>query len=192
MLNNPIHQGVSGTGKSTLGVALSKALHLPFIDGDDLHPQSNVAKMSRGEPLTDADRQPWLETIRKAAVAHVMSQPGSVGGEARKPGIIIACSSLKRAYRSVLRGETLPEEEPGNLRTYFVYMKGSREVLMDRMTQRQGHFMKVAMLDSQLNTLETPETEEGVVTVSIGWSTEDQVRHVVKALRVETNVEGSV
>ncbi|KAG1751467.1 P-loop containing nucleoside triphosphate hydrolase protein [Suillus paluster] len=174
--------GVSGTGKSTLGVALSKALCLPFIDGDDLHPQSNVDKMSRGEPLTDDDRQPWLETIRNTAVSSVLKRD-----EDKKPGIIIACSALKGSYRSVLRGETLSEAETskhsGKLRTWFVYMKGSREVLMDRMTKRQGHFMKAAMLDSQLKTLENPENEEGVVTVSIEWSTEDQVREVVGALK---------
>lgn len=116
-------------------------------------------------------------------------QPSPVREEDKKSGIIVACSSLKEAYRSVLRGETLSEGELpkhlGELRTYFVYMKGSREVLMDRMTKRQGHFMKAAMLDSQLNTLESPENEEGVVTVSIGWSTEDQVRQVVRVLRLE-------
>jgi len=201
---------------------LSEALRLPFIDGDDLHPQSNVLKMSRGEPLTDADRQPWLETIRKTAVARVLSQrgvdhglriepetmpetektltdyersmvrrgiqPNPVRDEGEKPGIIVACSSLKEAYRSVLRGRTpsgteLPKHS--DLRTYFVYMKGSKEVLMDRMTKRQGHFMKAAMLESQLDTLESPENEEGVVTVSVEWSTEDQVREVVSALELQ-------
>ncbi|KAG0700861.1 P-loop containing nucleoside triphosphate hydrolase protein [Suillus ampliporus] len=211
--------GVSGTGKSTLGVALSEALRFPFIDGDDLHPQSNVDKMSRGEPLTDVDRQPWLEIIRETAVGSVLSQlgvdhrlhvepdmpetektlidsilrqedqPSSTRDKDKKPGIIIACSALKGSYRSVLRGEALLDSEAevsdrsGGLPTWFVYMKGSREVLMDRMTRRQGHFMKAAMLDSQLKTLESPESEERVVTVSIEWSTEDQVRAVVQALR---------
>jgi len=174
--------------------------------------------MSRCEPLTDADRQPWLETIRKTAVAHILGQRGvdhglrvepdtiipqaemektlsedecsMVGqGEDKKLGIIVACSSLKKTYRSVLRGESLSEGEmlkhSRGIRTYFVYMKGSREVLVDRMMKRQGHFMKAAMLDSQLATLESPENEEGVVTVSIGWSTEDQVREVVRALKLE-------
>ncbi|KAG2342871.1 carbohydrate kinase [Suillus weaverae] len=211
--------GVSGTGKSTLGAALSKALRLPFIDGDDLHPRSNVDKMSRGDPLTDADRQPWLETIRRTAVSGVQrqlgddhgshpepntmsetektldersmvvhnGQPSPVRDEDQKPGIIIACSALKGSYRSVLRGETLSEAEgskhSGKLPTWFVYMKGSREVLTDRMIKRQGHFMKAEMLDSQLKTLESPENEEGVVTILIEWSTEDQVREVVRALK---------
>jgi gluconokinase len=210
--------GVSGTGKSTLGAALSKALRLPFIDGDDLHPQSNVDKMSRGDPLTDADRQPWLETIRRAAVSSVLNQLGDDHGshaepnailemeksldersmlgcsgqpspardEDQKSGIIIACSALKGSYRSVLRGEILSGAEgskhSGKLPTWFVYMKGSREVLMDRMMKRQGHFMKAEMLDSQLKTLESPENEKGVVTVLIEWSTEDQVQEVVRAL----------
>lgn len=210
--------GVSGTGKSTLSAALSKALRLPFIDGDDLHPQSNVDKMSHGDPLTDADRQPWLETIRKTAVSSVLNQlgdnngshvepdamleteksldersilgrsgqPSPVRDEDQKPGIIIACSALKGSYRSVLRGETRSEAEgwkhSGKLPTWFVYMKGSRELLMDRMMKRQGHFMKAEMLDSQLKTLESPENEKGVVTVLIEWSTEDQVREVVRAL----------
>ncbi|KAG2111183.1 P-loop containing nucleoside triphosphate hydrolase protein [Suillus discolor] len=212
--------GVSGTGKSTLGAALSKALRLPFIDGDDLHPQSNVDKMSRGEPLTDTDRQPWLETIRRTAVSSVLSQLGnghkshadpnampetettldkssmlgrneqlssSMRDKDQKPGIVIACSALKGSYRSVLRGETLSEAEASKhsrkLPTCFVYMKGSRETLMNRMMKRQGHFMKAAMLDSQLKTLESPENEDGVVTVSIEWSTEDQVQEVVRALK---------
>jgi len=143
--------GVSGTGKSTLGAALSKALRLPFIDGDDLHPQSNVDKMSRGELLTDADRQPWLEIIRRTAVSSVLSQLGDDHGlhvtspvrdEDQKLGIIIACSALKGSYRSVLRGETVSEAEAskysGKLPTCFVYMKGSREVLMDRMINARG------------------------------------------------------
>lgn len=196
--------GVSGTGKSTLGAALSKALHLPFIDGDDLHPQSNVDKMSRGEPLTDADRQPWLKTIRKTAISNVLSQlrddhglhvPNPVRDEDQKPGIIIACSALKGSYRSVLRGETVSQAETlkhsGKLSTCFIYMKGSREVLMDRMMKRQGHFMKAEMLDSQLKTLESPENEEGVVTVSIEWSTEDQVREVVRAVQDGEVLAGS-
>lgn len=173
--------------------------------------------MSRGDPLTDADRQPWLETIRKTAISSVLDQfgddhgshaepsampktenlldersmlgrsgqPSPVRDENQKPGIIIACSALKESYRLVLRGETLSEAEgskhSGKLPTWFVYMKGSREVLMDRMMKRQGHFMKAEMLDSQLKTLESPENEKGVVTVLIEWSTEDQVREVVRA-----------
>ncbi|KAF8844702.1 carbohydrate kinase [Paxillus ammoniavirescens] len=205
--------GVSGTGKSTLGTALSKALHLPFRDGDDLHPSSNVEKMSRGEPLNDTDRQPWLETIRKTATAHVLGQLGADGehvesheklkadktlteyeqtmvSRGRTPGIIIACSALKKKYRDVLRGDASTEASSSSLDafslpTYFVYLKGDRDVLMDRMQNRKGHFMKVEMLESQLNTLESPEGELGVVTVPVHLSTEDQVQKIVEVLKFQ-------
>ncbi|KIJ67745.1 hypothetical protein HYDPIDRAFT_83897, partial [Hydnomerulius pinastri MD-312] len=220
-------QGVSGTGKSTLGAALSKALRLPFIDGDDLHPSSNVEKMSRGEPLNDSDRQPWLEIIRKTAVSRVLDQlgvdhgehiephekpetektlgdyersmvgrgrqPSPLRDEERRPGIIMACSALKKQYRTVLRGQDSSSSSSGaskldafSLPTYFVYMKGDKDVLMDRMKNRKGHFMKAGMLESQLNTLESPEGEPGVVTVSVEWSTEDQVREIVRVLDLKS------
>ncbi|KAF9222519.1 carbohydrate kinase [Gyrodon lividus] len=215
--------GVSGTGKSTLGAALSKALHLPFIDGDNLHPSSNVEKMSRGEPLNDTDRQPWLEMIRKTATAHILEQLDVVHGEhiephekpetdktltryersmvsrgrqlsplrneERRPGVIIACSALKKKYRAVLRGQVSTSSTEASsldtfsLPTYFVYLKGDRDVLMDRMQNRKGHFMKAEMLESQLNTLESPEGEPGVVTVSVELSTEDQVLKIAEIFR---------
>ncbi len=152
-------QGVSGTGKSTLGSALAESLGLPFIDGDDLHPPANIAKMSSGQPLTDADREPWLALIRETGV--------------EKVPVVMACSALKRHYRDILRGKDGSEKEKP--RTYFVYIKGSREVLLDRMQKRQGHFFKVDMLDSQFEALESPEGEEGVVTVPLEESTEVQV-----------------
>lgn len=93
-------QGVSGSGKTTLARALAKTLSLPFIDGDDLHPQTNKDKMGRGEPLTDADRMPWLESVRRAAVEAVESDSG---GEI--PAVVVACSALKASYRDLLRGK---------------------------------------------------------------------------------------
>jgi len=168
-------------------------MHLPFIDGDDLHPAVNVAKMSRGEPLEDADRLPWLDMIRGTAVASVLGQLGerpgvdseAVGGyEARGAGVVVACSSLKKTYRAVLRGESVLSR-PGcatSLPTYFVYLKGDEEVLMARMRDRQGHFMKAEMLESQLRTLESPDDEPGVVSVSVEMSTEGQVQRVVEML----------
>ncbi|KAF8135729.1 P-loop containing nucleoside triphosphate hydrolase protein, partial [Boletus edulis] len=169
-------QGVSGTGKSTLGRALSRATHMPFIDGDDLHPATNVAKMARGEPLGDGDRLPWLETIRKTAVGCVLDQVGVEAADGL--GVIVACSSLKKTYRAVLRGDGVQTSLP----TYFVYLKGEREVLLARMVHRQGHFMKAGMLESQLDTLESPEGEPGVVTVTVDMATEAQVQRVVDVL----------
>lgn len=95
-----MQQGVSGSGKTTLGNALAEALSLPFIDADDLHSEANKDKMSRGEPLTDADREPWLVRVRRAAVEAV--EGNTRGG---MPGVVVACSALKASYRAVLRGE---------------------------------------------------------------------------------------
>lgn len=221
--------GVSGTGKSTLGVALSNTLKLPFVDGDDLHPPSNVAKMSRGEALTDEDRKPWLARIRQTAVESVLDQLGVPAGTdidpCNKPetrrgmdkleeegmpvegrggtispllsevqhrlGVIIACSALKKTYRDVLRGLTRPSLSPCEdssepyavtIQTWFVFLKGSKDMLVDRMHKRKGHFMKAHMLESQLDTLESPENEPGVITVPIECSTEEQVRFVLSKL----------
>ncbi|KAF8441518.1 hypothetical protein L210DRAFT_3664254, partial [Boletus edulis BED1] len=90
--------GVSGTGKSTLGRALSRATHMPFIDGDDLHPATNVAKMARGEPLGDGDRLPWLETIRRTAVGCVLDQAGSGWGAVvgRDRGVFVVEEDVSR------------------------------------------------------------------------------------------------
>ncbi|KAJ6594218.1 P-loop containing nucleoside triphosphate hydrolase protein [Mycena capillaripes] len=178
--------GVSGTGKSTLGAALAAALHMPYVDGDDLHPHSNVEKMSAGQPLTDADREPWLREIRNTAERMAdeqlqkasRAQNGTIKATGT-PGVVIACSALKRAYREVLRGGHGPTELP----TYFVFIEGSREVLMERMHNRSGHFMKASMLDSQLNTLEHPEDEEGVVVVSVQDTTATQVDKAMGALK---------
>jgi gluconokinase len=137
--------GVSGCGKSSMGEALSARLGPPFIEGDALHPAENVAKMSRGIPLTDEDRWPWLATIGKALAGHA-------------DGAIASCSALRRAYRDVLR-----REAGGDL--VFVYLHGSRDLLLDRMKKRQGHFMPAALLDSQLATLEPPGGDENVIEV---------------------------
>lgn len=175
--------GVSGSGKSTLATALAKELDMPLYDADDLHPNINIAKMSRGEPLTDADREPWLELVRTTA-EHACAEQ-----QAREPtkglkGVVIACSALKRYYRDILRGTHQPNAVPSHLEpphpyalpTYIVFISGSRDLLIERMNARKGHFMKTALLDSQLQTLESPEGEEGVITVHLADSTEAQVQ----------------
>ncbi|THU85705.1 carbohydrate kinase [Dendrothele bispora CBS 962.96] len=195
--------GVSGTGKSTLGKALANSYGFPFIDGDDLHPKSNVEKMSAGFPLTDTDREPWLELIRTTVEHkcvelehHQRGQEGPTTSETNGPGnderrrvgVVVGCSALKKYYRDILRGKrkevasdeaVLPEHlEPPHsdlLPTFFVFIKGQKQVLFDRMQNRKGHFMKASMLESQLNTLEDPEGEDGVVVVNLEDSTEQQV-----------------
>ena len=140
-----IVMGVSGCGKSSMGEALATRLGLPYIEGDALHPAENVAKMSKGTPLTDEDRWPWLTRVGQAVAAP-------------ERGAIASCSSLKRVYRDLLRREA----GEGLL---FVHLHGTRELLLARMQNRPGHFMPASLLDSQLATLELPAPDENVITV---------------------------
>ncbi len=143
-----IVMGVSGCGKSTIAQHLATQLQADFLDGDSLHPPSNIEKMRRGEPLDDRDRRPWLVAVRDECARR-----------AEQHGInVTACSALKRAYRDILRGSN---------DLAFVFLEGSRELIAGRMHQRTGHFMPESLLDSQFNTLEHPAQEPDVYTVSI-------------------------
>jgi gluconokinase len=163
-----IVMGVSGCGKSSVGEALAQRLGLPFIEGDMLHPESNVAKMAAGTPLTDEDRWPWLTVIGERMADAL----------ARGEGIIVSCSALKKIYREHLRAAT-------GGRLAFVYLDGSRELLGRRMGARTGHFMPLGLLDSQLATLEVPTGEQGVVTVSIDQPVEGIVTDALNGLKAE-------
>ncbi|OCB85025.1 carbohydrate kinase [Sanghuangporus baumii] len=191
--------GVSGCGKSTLGAALAHTFGIPFVDADSLHPKSNVDKMSNGIPLTDEDRQPWLERVRAEALRAVKEQSESHSQESAGrtlKGIVVGCSALKRSYRDVLRGFNQgrsafhqPNSEISGsssaLPTYFVHIRGSRDALMKRMEIRKGHFMKAGMLESQLQTLEPPEEtgEQNVVTVDLEKSMDEQIEQAKEGLR---------
>ena len=169
-------------------------LDMPFLDGDDLHPKSNVEKMSSGHPLNDEDRLPWLELIRTTAERMVVEMKANSPTNVMS-GIVVGCSALKRYYRDILRGiirpatkdQQFPEElqfaQPKYLPTYFVFVNGSRETLVERMEKRTDHFMKASMLDSQLTTLESPVGEEGVVVVSLNDTTNIQVMQALDGLR---------
>lgn len=160
-----IVMGVSGSGKSSIGEKIAAGLGLPFVEGDELHPASNVEKMSKGIPLTDEDRMPWLDRIGEEMKASLI----------KSEGIIVSCSALKRIYRDRLRLAV-----GGNL--YFVYLEGSKELLTERMGHRKGHFMPTSLLESQLQTLEVPTGEVGVVTVDIDDTIEDIAAKALKAL----------
>lgn len=149
--------GVSGSGKSTVAAALAQHLGVPFQEGDALHSPENIAKMAAGIPLTDADRAPWLARVHDWIVAHADG--------------VITCSALKRDYRDRLR-------EPG---VRFVCLMASREVLLDRMEHRTGHYMHADMLDSQLATFERPSADETDVVEVDDTPPPDQV--VAAALR---------
>lgn len=130
--------GVSGSGKSTVGKLLSERLDYPFFDGDDYHPASNVAKMSRGEALNDADRKSWLERLNIIAVDH------------QEKGAVLVCSALKEKYRIQLVKNL-------NEKCRFLYLKGSLETINERLSKRKGHYMPKALLQSQFDTLEEPK-----------------------------------
>jgi gluconokinase len=137
--------GVSGSGKTTVGQALSALTGWTFLDADDYHPPANVEKMSGGEPLTDADRAPWLEILRTEIATRLK----------RGENAILACSALKKAYRQQL------QVDPAQVR--FVYLKVSPDLLQQRLEQRKDHFMKSSMLRSQLETLEEPDSREVLI-----------------------------
>lgn len=136
--------GVAGCGKSSVGAALSALLAMPYVDGDDLHPAPNVAKMAAGTPLTDDDRWPWLDACTETLA---------------RGNVILGCSALKRAYRDRLR-------RAGGVR--FVHLSGPRDLIAARMAQRSGHYMPLSLLDSQFAALEPPSADEDALTIPIG------------------------
>jgi gluconokinase len=138
--------GVSGSGKSTVGAALAQRLRVPFADGDDLHPQANIDKMTAGEPLNDEDRYPWLEAIGKWLADH-------------HDGGVMSCSALKRKYRDQLRRHR-PDVE-------FVHLSGSLEVIAKRQASRPGHFMPSSLLQSQFATLEPLAPDERGTVIDV-------------------------
>jgi len=155
--------GVSGCGKSTVAEELARRTGGEFIDADPFHPAANVEKMSRGIPLTDEDRAGWLD-ILAGMLRDRMDSP--------KP-VVLACSALKESYRQRLR------VTPG---VKFVHLKGSYEMLLKRMQERQGHFMKADMLKSQFSILEDPVD---ALTVDVSWPVDRIVDFVVDAYTLE-------
>ena len=131
--------GVSGAGKTTIGKLLSEALEMPFFDADDFHPASNIEKMSKGVPLDDADRQPWLETL--ASKLPEWEESG---------GAVLACSALKESYRA-----TLGSQCSGAV--HWVILSASEELLAERLAARKAHYFDPALLRSQLDALELPD-----------------------------------
>jgi gluconokinase len=157
--------GVAGSGKSTLAQTIGARLGWPCVDADDFHSPANVAKMRAGTPLTDADRLPWLRSI-------------SDWISAAETDVVLTCSALRRSYRDVLR--------EADARVRFVHLHGSRELLAKRMGARQGHFMPLTLLDSQLATLEELQPDEDGTVVSIDGTPEEIASSALDALALRS------
>jgi gluconokinase len=153
--------GITGSGKSTVGALLARTLGLDFVEGDDYHPAENIRRMAAGIPLTDADRADWLR-----ALAARLREAGN-----SSTGLVMTCSALKRSYRDLLRAAA-PDIQ-------FVYLSGSRPLIAERVVGRRGHFMPASLLDSQLATLEEPESDEAVWTCDINGTPQRIVDDIV-------------
>jgi len=152
--------GATGAGKTTIGTMLAAELNWQFADADAFHPPANIEKMSKGIPLNDADRAPWLDAMRKAILEWI----------AAGNNVVIACSALKRAYREELRAS--PEVK-------IVYLKGNYELLAERIRRRHGHFAGEGILAGQFADLEEPED---AITVDAAKSPEEIVAEIRKQL----------
>jgi gluconokinase len=153
--------GVAGSGKSTIGASLGRALAMPFLDGDDFHDPTSRAKMRAGVPLTDRDRAAWLDRLAALLAA--------------RPRVVLACSALRRAYRDRLRAQA-PD-------LVFLHLDGDFETLLDRLDARQGHyFAGEAMLRSQFDTLEAPRSEPGAYCIDARQSPDAVLADILAVL----------
>ena len=161
-----ICMGVSGAGKSTVALAVDEHLGWPFQEGDELHPPANIAKMSHAIPLTDEDRWPWLERC-KAWIDERLADDGTG---------LITCSALKRAYRDYLVAGRTEQVR-------ILYLKADRDLLAERLSRRQGHYMPPTLLDSQLADLEEPAPDEYPIVVDVARPPEETIEEILARLR---------
>ena len=155
-----ILMGVTGSGKTTVGLALAESLYWQFVDADDFHPPANVAKMRGGIPLDDADRAPWLAILHDAIIGWLRSGTN----------VVLACSALKQTYR---------DELLVNPQVKLIYLRGNPELISQRLSQRHGHYMDPELLASQFATLEEPED---AIAVDVDADVPELVRRIREGL----------
>lgn len=154
--------GVAGSGKTTVGKSLAKHLGWDFYDADDFHPPENIAKMTNGIPLNDADRSPWLASLHTLIVSSLIQD---------RPGVL-ACSALKDSYRQQML--------EGNDGAQIVFLKGTYDLIWSRLSMRKDHYMKPQMLQSQFEMLEEPTNR---LTMDISMSVCDIVQEILKHMQ---------
>ncbi|MBX2829617.1 MAG: gluconokinase [Rhodospirillales bacterium] len=172
--------GVSGSGKTEIVRGVADAANAAWLDADDHHPIENVEHMRRGQPLNDDMRWPWLDAVAHAAHQKATTLDSDHGADT----VFIACSALKRSYRDFLCRKLNP--------VTFVFLDGTREVILSRLERRVGHFMPSALLDSQLADLEPPGPDENCVTVSIDAPIDTVVVSTIKSLKSRENSGSSI
>lgn len=165
-LHRAVVMGVTGCGKSSVGTALAPLIGAVYIDGDDLHPAANIAKMSAGIPLDDDDRAPWLAQVAET----LRTTPGPV---------LVGCSALKRRYRDLIR-------DAAGRDVLFLHLVGRREVIAKQVAKRKGHFMPPSLLDSQFAALEPLQPDETGFTVDIEQPFEAVVVEAMQRLQGES------
>ena len=159
--------GVAGAGKTTIGQLLAQELAWEFYDADDVHSVANIAKMKSGVPLTDEDRQPWLDKLRELIEQCLVARKNAV----------LACSALKKAYRDRLRVSE---------KVKFVFLRGNRNKITEQLQQRREHFMNPALLDSQFEDLEEPQPSERALSLELGRSPRDLVELIKTTLKLRS------
>ena len=148
--------GVTGCGKTTIGIALAQKIGVTFIDSDGLHSESNKRKMASGMPLNDSDRAPWLRAVSETLLNH--------------ENVVVACSALKKSYRDMIRAEAPT--------TRFIHLSGSKELISGRLRERSHHFMPIELLDSQFQTLENLHQTESGKSIDISKSVDEIVMEI--------------
>ena len=154
--------GVTGCGKTTIGIALAQKIGVTFIDSDGLHSESNKRKMASGTPLNDSDRAPWLRAVSETLLNH--------------ENVVVACSALKKSYR-----DTILAEAPSSI---FIHLSGSKELISGRLRERSHHFMPIELLDSQFQTLENLSETENGKSIDISKPIDDIVLEIIAWIKL--------